>query len=113
VHITHTTLLQRNEVEALKSYSEVLEKKVDSRRSLDLVLILRPSADMRKTADESRVPTFSNAMGWKIYDLGILAYLSHFLEAYDTAKGHNIMTLTSQASKLPSCQGKRVKPSGY
>jgi len=55
---------------------------VDSRRSLDLVLILRPSAEMRATADELRVstvdelrvstvdelrvPKFSNAMGWKM-----------------------------------------------
>jgi len=42
------------------------KRKVESRRSLDLVLILRPSAKIRATADELRVPKFSNAMGWKM-----------------------------------------------
>jgi len=31
-----------------------------------LVLILRPSAEMRATADELRVPEFACAIGWKM-----------------------------------------------
>jgi len=42
------------------------KRKVDSRRSLDLVLILRPRAEMREIADEFRVPKFSKAKGWKM-----------------------------------------------
>jgi len=42
------------------------KRKVDSRRSLDLVLIMRPRAEMREMADEILVPKFSKAMGWKI-----------------------------------------------
>jgi len=58
---------------------------VDSRRSLDLVLILCPCAEMRATSDELRVLKFSIAMGWKIKELGRLVYLSHFLEAANSA----------------------------
>jgi len=40
---------------------------------------------MREMADEFRVPQFSKAMGWKMYELGRLAYFSHFLEAANSA----------------------------
>jgi len=61
------------------------KRKVDSRRSLDLVLILRPRAEMREMADDVRVPKFSKAMSWKMKELGRLAYFSHFLEAANSA----------------------------
>jgi len=40
---------------------------------------------MRETADEYRVPTFSNAMDWEIYEFCRLAYFSHFLEVANSA----------------------------
>jgi len=52
----------------LKSYSKALEKKGEFTKIIkDLVLILRPSAEIRVTADELKVPTCLNAMGWKMY----------------------------------------------
>jgi len=56
-------------------------KRKDLRRSLDLVLILRPRAEMREMADEFRVPKFSKAMGWKLLLLLLLLLLNVFVNA--------------------------------
>jgi len=64
---SHTKLSRRRtELKRWRVIARHWKRKVDSRRSLDLVLILRSSAEMRATADELRVPTFSNAMGWQM-----------------------------------------------
>jgi len=64
VRITYKTLSQKNGVKTLKSYSKALEKKGGFTKITRLGADLR--AELRATADELRVPTFSNAMGWKM-----------------------------------------------
>jgi len=78
VQITHKTLSQKNGVKTLENYCNARERKVDSRRSLDLVLILRPSAEMKATADELRVPNIFKCYGLENVGVGQIDTLFTF-----------------------------------
>ena len=58
---------------------------MDSLTSLDLVLILRPSEEMKATADELGVPKFFECYRLEDVGVGRFAEFSHFLEAASSA----------------------------
>jgi len=123
VRITHKTLSQKNGVETFKSYSKALEKNGGFKK------ITRLGADLAPTSrNESNGRRIKRVQILKCYGLenvgvgqiGILFKFSgggQFSGRFeridrDTTQPKESVTVMSQASGLPSYQGKRVKPSG-
>ena len=100
------------------------KRKHVSLASPELVKILWPKLLRNCRAEELKTPNVSIAIGWKMWRASISIYFSLREAAnsavdpacraapsiYDSANGH--VTVTSQHSDFPLCQGMSVRPSG-
>jgi len=106
--------------------TEILwKRKHVSLASPELLAIMWSKLQRSWRAEELKTPNVSIAMGWKTWRASTSVYFSSLREAvisavepacraapsiYDAADGH--VTVTSQHSHLPLCQGMSVRPSG-